>query len=132
MAQSYTPFGKALKTLQIDYDFRTVDVARAWGASTSFVYAVMSGRKPAPPRFIETVCAELKISDEDKRYLETALDMTPGAVTFYTTSPLQAEVANALARKMPDMSQEELQRIRSIIGRPEASEAPVRIRRGAA
>ncbi len=131
MAQTYTPFGKALKTLQIDYGFRTADVARAWGASTSFVYAVMSGRKPAPPKFIETICEELGISEDDKRYLETALDMTPGTVTLNTTNPLQAEVANALARAMPELSQEDLQRLRSMLGRPAMSEASPRMRRGA-
>lgn len=131
MTQSYTPFGKALKTLQIHYGFRTADVAKAWNASTSFVYAVMSGRKPAPPQFIETICEELGITESDRRYLEAALDMTPGAVTFVTTNPLQAEVANALARAMPELSQEELQRLRSLLGRPATAEGPTRERREA-
>lgn len=131
MGSTYTPFGKALKTLQIDYGFRTVDVARAWGASTSFVYAVMSGRKPAPGKFITTVCEKLNISKDDKSYLEAALDMTPGPVTLHTTNPLQAEVANTLARTMAELSQEDLQRLRSMLGRSGVGEAPARLRRSA-
>ncbi|MCI4663341.1 MAG: hypothetical protein MRY74_01345 [Neomegalonema sp.] len=129
MAQTYTPFGKALKTLQIDYGFRTADVANAWGASTSFVYAVMSGRKPAPPQFIETISEELGITEDDREYLKIALDQTPGAVNIVTKSPLQAEVANAFARQINGLPDEELQRLRTLLGRPAASESAPRARR---
>lgn len=131
MGKTYTPFGKALKKLQIDYNFRTIDIANAWEASTSFVYAVMSGRKPAPAMFISTICEKLSISDDDKSYLESALDMTPGNITIETKSPLQAEVVNSLARRLQELGQEDLQRIRTMLSRTSVSEAPSRLRRNA-
>lgn len=125
MPARWTPFGKAIKILQIEYEVRPAELAAILNVMPSRIYAVLSGQKPIPPNWPEKISDGFNMTESDRVFLRNAVDATPCKLSIDAKTPLQAEVAHAFVAAMPDLSEAELEKLKRLLrrGPPRPNEA---------
>ncbi len=115
MFERYTPFGRAVKILQIETGVKTGALARACGCSPSFFYQTLAGEKRPPAAFLDRLVDAMALDATDAAFLRNALEATPGAVEIAADTPLRAAVANAFKTAMPEMDETLLRKLLVLI-----------------
>ena len=113
----YTAFGKIVRKLMIDNDETLCDVASFTSGTTAFVSAVLTGKKNVPDGWVEAISKHYHLSDEEKAALFDAYCEQKNTVRIEIgqMSLGGKKLAIVLQRKLPGLTDEEMERIRSIL-----------------
>lgn len=110
-----TAIGKELRKLRIDREERLLDMARNLSKSSAFVSAVETGRKSPPVQFEELVIERYGLQQKAADALRQAADQSRESFTLRPASASARDTAGLLARRMNDLSDDQLKKIRSIL-----------------
>jgi HTH-type transcriptional regulator, competence development regulator len=110
-----TELGKELRKIRIDRDERLLDMADRLDKSAAFVSAVEVGKKTPPAGFEEAIIKAYALAVDAANNLRQAADRARKAFTIEPDSLLGRDTAGLLARRMNDLSQEQLNEIRNIL-----------------
>ena len=112
-----TEFGKALRKMRIEKDKNMAAMAKKMEISLSYLSAIETGTRAVPDGFVEKLSRKYKLSKKSTDELLTALDHSASSVDISLVSalPLQRDLAFMLARKLPGMSEEECEKLLSIL-----------------
>src|SRR5262245_6994368 len=108
-----TPFGKALRQLRLQRGLKLLDVAEALGVTSSFVSAVETGRKAIPDAFVVDLRRPLKLTADEVKELRRAADRTRKEVKVDELADDQRELVAAFARKLDNLPEELLNKIKT-------------------
>jgi len=106
-------FGKLFRKMRIDRDLTLGDVAERVGVRPAFVSAIETGRKPAPPSFLEAVTKQFGLSENESKQLTAAAAAQAKEVTMVLNgrSDQAKELAVAFARKFESISEDDIARL---------------------
>lgn len=112
-----TEFGKALRKLRIEKDENMAAMAKKMEISLSYLSAIETGARAVPEGFVEKLSHKYKLSKKSTDELLTALDHSVSSVDISLASalPLQRDLAVMLARKLPDLSEDDCVKMLSIL-----------------
>ena len=123
-----TALGKFLRKIRVDNDERLYDMAKRVEVSSAFLSGVENGRKKASSSLIEKIISEYKlnlqeqkqlqdaISISEERYLRDCLDsISEEKIDISQFSPKKQEATLMFARKFDDLSDKQLEQIKSIL-----------------
>ena len=110
-----TAIGKELRKLRIDREERLLDMAQTLSKSPAFVSAVETGRKSPPVHFEELVIDRYGLQQESAVALRQAADQSRKTFTLHPESESARDTAGLLARRMNDLSDDQLRKIRNIL-----------------
>src|SRR5687768_15148666 len=109
-----TPFGRFMRGVRTDRGLLLKDVADMVGVTSAYLSALEHGKKGAPSAaFISKLENALRLDTTQRQELRRAARDSVGSVTIPSKStPFAFETANAFARKLPNLSEEQLKRIK--------------------
>lgn len=110
-----TELGKELRKIRIDQDERLLDMADRLEKSAAFVSAVEVGKKSPPNGFEEAVIKAYNLAADVAERLRQTADRARKAFTIEPNSMLGRDTAGLLARRMNDLSEDQLKDIREIL-----------------
>ncbi|WP_215761246.1 helix-turn-helix domain-containing protein [Acetobacter sp. P1H12_c] len=110
-----TEFGKELRKIRIDRDERLMDMADKIGKSSAFISAVEVGKKSPPQGFEEVIAHVYGLAEEFREKLKRAADRARKSFTIEPHSILGRDTAGLMARRMNDLSEEQLSEIFAIL-----------------
>ncbi|MBU2886759.1 helix-turn-helix domain-containing protein [Gilvimarinus agarilyticus] len=114
-----TPFGQQLKRYLVERRFSQRYLAERIGIDAGYISRVMHGGKAPPSRsVIDAIAVELRLSEQESQALYTAAGISHRKVII----PMHAqskeyELMHWLAGRLGRINDEQLTRIRSIIGK---------------
>lgn len=112
-----TELGKELRKIRIDQDERLLDMAERLEKSVAFVSAVEVGKKSPPSGFEEAVIKAYGLAADVAERLRQTADRARKAFTIEPNSMLGRDTAGLLARRMNDLSEDQLNDIRKILNK---------------
>ncbi|MCZ8080076.1 MAG: hypothetical protein O9289_13480 [Rhodobacteraceae bacterium] len=110
-----TEIGKELRRLRIEKDERLLDMAERLDKSSAFISAVETGKKSPPNGFEEIIIRVYRLTSEAADRLRKAADRSRKAFTLEASDDLQRDTFGLMARRMNDLSSEDLQKILTIL-----------------
>ena len=110
-----TELGKELRRLRIDGDERLLDMAERIDKSPAFLSAVETGKKSPPAGFEELVIGAYRLVGEAASKLKRAADLSRRSFTLEGDTSLQRDTFGLMARRVHTLSEDELNRILSIL-----------------
>ncbi|GBQ55565.1 MULTISPECIES: helix-turn-helix domain-containing protein [Komagataeibacter] len=110
-----TELGKELRKIRIDRDERLMDMADKLGKSSAFVSAIEVGKKSPPPGFEDAVAKIYELASDMVTKLYQAADRARKSFTIEPSSMLGRDTAGLLARRMNELSEEQLNEINEIL-----------------
>lgn len=116
-----TEFGKEIRKLRIDLGITLFDMAQATNVSSAFLSAMENGKKPVPDGYVESLANKFDaVMGQKTKFLRLA-DMTKKEVRInLSDSNLAAnELATAFARNFSELSNDQVERIKSILNKKE-------------
>lgn len=112
-----TEIGKELRKLRIDEEERLLDMSQRLNKSSAFISAVERGTKSPPSDFEELVIAAYRLAGDAADALRRAADRSRKAFTIEATTPLARDTAGLMARRMKNLSDDELESIFQILSK---------------
>lgn len=112
-----TELGKELRKIRIDRDERLLDMAERLEKSAAFVSAVEVGKKTPPSGFEEAIIRAYGLAADVAERLRAAADQARKAFTIEPNTSLGRDTAGLLARRMNDLSPDQLEDIKAILNR---------------
>lgn len=110
-----TELGKELRKLRINEEERLMDMAERLGKSSAFISALERGSKNPPAGFEETVIKEYGLLGVAAEAIRQAANRSRKAFVLEADSPLARDTASLMARRMGNLSVEELKSIFAIL-----------------
>ncbi len=113
----YTRFGKVIRKLMIDRDENLGTLAKLLNVSTAFVSSVLTGNKAVPEEWYSALCDHYELNENDKNDLYDAYCETKKTLKV-DLSNIQIDkkkLALEFQRRLPSLSQSELNSIRKIL-----------------
>ena len=101
--------------MRIDREERLLDMAQTLSKSPAFVSAVETGRKSPPVHFEELVIDRYSLQQESAVVLRHAADQSRKTFKLHPESESARDTAGLLARRMNDLSDDQLRKIRNIL-----------------
>lgn len=114
----YTNFGKMIRKLMIDNEENLGTLSNLFDVSTAFVSAVLIGNKSVPEEWYNILCDHYALDEKEKENLYEAYCETKKTIKL-DLSQVQTDkkrLALQFQRKLPSLSQDELQSIFDILG----------------
>ncbi|OOG41500.1 helix-turn-helix domain-containing protein [Rhodanobacter sp. C05] len=121
-------FGQLVRALRLKENMLMSDMADKLKCSPSYLSAVEFGRRSVPENWPSQIASFLNLDDENTKHLKeaaiTATSRSRGAVTVSLDdlTPFQEEVAIQFARKIKELTDEELQKIKNQLLEDRSSE----------
>lgn|SRR6185312_13892155 len=121
-------FGQLVRLLRMNRNMLMSDMANSLKCSPSYLSAVEFGRRAVPKDWPKKISSILNLSEDDSSLLEDAAtrstSKSKGAVTvpLDELTPLQEEVAIQFARKIKELTENELQMIKTQLREDRSSE----------
>jgi len=112
-----TDLGKELRKLRIDREERLVDMGAKLKVSASFLSAIEVGSKPVPKGFEESVIRAYDLPEAAARRVRTSADRSRSSFSVEPRSPLGRDAAALFARKINQLSDDDLEEINSILNK---------------
>lgn len=112
-----TQLGKELRKLRIDRNERLLDMANRIGKSAAFVSAVEVGKKSPPSGFEDEIIKKYGLADAAAAAIRWAADQSRKVFSIEPTSVLGRDTAGLLARRMHNLSDDQLEEIKEILQR---------------
>jgi transcriptional regulator with XRE-family HTH domain len=115
-----TPFGKFMRTLRLDKTMLLKECADLLEVSPAYLSALEHGKKGAPnDKFVERIVSALRLSQDQARELQEAVRHSDTRIALpLKSTPFAFETANAFARELPSLTEDQLKRIRAIVKEP--------------
>lgn len=112
-----TEFGKELRKLRWDNDELLKDMSDRLEVTSSYLSAVEHGKREIPSTWIEKIANFYQLNSAEKATLQNAADMSNSIVkiNLQGRSCETINLANAFARRLNDLDQEEIDKILKII-----------------
>lgn len=113
-----TPFGKELRKLRIENDWKLKDMAAGIGVSPSFLSAVETGDKPIPADLPARIASWARLSKESTENLQQAAVLSAKTISMRMPQEFgirDREAISVLARIIDERNIEEWERIRTQI-----------------
>lgn len=113
-----TQLGKELKKLRIDIGVTLLGFSKMLGCSSAFLSAIETGKKRAPDNFLETLTAKVPAIKEQEKKFEALINQSRNEVKLNLQSGSfeDAMLATALARRFNALTEEEKQKLMTIVG----------------
>jgi transcriptional regulator with XRE-family HTH domain len=121
-----TPFGIAIRKLRLDKGMRLLDLARRISRSAAFVSAVETGRKPIPDAYVAMVARAMELSAVEIKELRRAADRTRKEVAVQELPEDQRELVAAFARKIDELPNDMMEKLKKIVLKSFDGEVPFR------
>lgn len=112
-----TELGKELRKIRIDRDERLMDMAEKIGKSSAFISAVEAGKKSPPQGFEEAIASAYELAADLAAKLGQAADRARKSFTMEPQSVLGRDTAGLMARKMNELSEDQLSKIYEILNK---------------
>lgn len=126
-----TPFGIEARKLRLEREMRLLDLSEKMGHSVAFISAVETGRKPIPDAYLHKMTSAMNLNPEEIRRLRRAAERTRKEVRVDSLSGNQRELVAAFARKLDDVPDDIIEKLKTIVFKSEGPERPFeRKRRG--
>ena len=115
-----TPFGRFMRTLRLDKAMLLKDCADRLGVTSAYLSALEHGKKGAPSqKVVENLVTALRLNTEEVRGLREAVRNSDTRIALpLKATPFAFETANAFARELPSLTEDQLKRIRAIMKEP--------------
>ena len=110
-----TALGKFLRKIRVDNDERLYDMAKRVEVSSAFLSGVENGRKKAQSSLIEKIISEYKLNLQEQKQLQDAISISEEKIDISQFSPKKQEATLMFARKFDDLSDKQLEQIKSIL-----------------
>lgn len=113
-----TPFGRRLRELREERGLSAKDMAEGLGVSPAYLSALEHGRRGrANRRFVHRVCQYFGIIWDEAEALQRLADISHPRVVVDTAglSPDKTELANRLAERIGDLSQDRVEALLSLL-----------------
>lgn len=114
-----TELGKELRRIRIDHDERMFEMAERLEKSPAFISSVETGKKSPPTGFEELVIQAYGLAKSAATKLREAADRSRKAFVLEPKSALGRDTAGLLARRMNDLSDDDLANIKKILKKGE-------------
>jgi transcriptional regulator with XRE-family HTH domain len=116
-----TPFGRFMRNLGTERGLLLKDVADMLGVTSAYLSALEHGKKgPPSAALVSKLENSLKLTAEQRKELRSAVrDSTSSMEIPSKASPFAFETANAFARKLPNLSEQQLRKIKGILDQGE-------------
>jgi transcriptional regulator with XRE-family HTH domain len=113
-----TDLGRLLRKLRIDHSEILKDMADKLGVTASYLSAVENGKRPIPETWEGILLQSYPLDEKQKKELRNAVSDSIETLNLNISSANHAskEVAFTFARKMANLSEDELQQIKRILG----------------
>ena len=113
----YSNFGKEFKKILIEKNMRLYDIANELGVSSSFVSAVICGKRGVPTNWFETIKETCNLSDEEITNLKDLANENGNIcrLNLANASNLTKSTAYAFQRNLNNLDDETLKKIKSLI-----------------
>jgi transcriptional regulator with XRE-family HTH domain len=118
-----TEFGKEIRKLRIDLGITLFEMAKATGVSSAFLSAMENGKKSVPDEYIDALSEQYEpVRKAKSRFLELA-DKTKKEVriNLAESSSSANELAVAFARNFSELSDDQVEKIKSILNKKETT-----------
>lgn len=126
-----TPFGVEARKLRVEREMRLLDLSEKMGHSVAFISAVETGRKPIPDAYLHQMVRAMDLTAEEIRGLRRAAERTRKEVRVDNLAGEQRELVAAFARKLDEVPDEIIEKLKTIVLKSIGSEIPFeRKRRG--
>ena len=115
-----TPFGRFMRTLRLDKSMLLKECADMLEVTPAYLSALEHGKKGTPnDKFVQRIVAALRLSPDEERALHGAIrDSETRIILPLKATPFAFETANAFARELPSLTEDQLKRIRAIMKEP--------------
>lgn len=112
-----TPFGKFMRNLRTEKGLLLKDIADMLEVTSAYLSALEHGKKGPPgAALISKLENALKLTTEQRKELRSAVrDSTSSMEIPSKATPFAFETANAFARKLPNLSEQQLRKIKTIL-----------------
>lgn len=109
--------GDLLNTLRRAKEVTQAEVADVIGRSISFYSAIEVGRKPAPPDILHKIILFLKPTRDEHREINRLAARMQKEIRIPVSElrDAYAETAMLLARRLPEMSESQLNRLKAVL-----------------
>lgn len=115
-----TELGKELRRIRIDEEERLMDMADRLGKSAAFISALERGSKNPPAGFEDVVVKAYALVGAAAEAIQKAADRSRKAFVIEANSPLARDTASLMARRMDNLSDDELKSIFAILTKKDA------------
>ena len=115
-----TPFGRKLRQLRAAKSCQLKDLARALKVSSAYLSALEHGRRGKPsPGLVQQVAAYFNLAWDQVDELKALADLSDPRVAIDTAglSPEATELANTLAARIAELSDEEIAQLLALLRR---------------
>lgn len=116
-----TPFGRFMRHLRTEKGLLLKDVADMLGVTSAYLSAMEHGKKGQPSAaMISQLEDKLKLTTQQRKELRAAARDSMSSMEIPSkATPFAFETANAFARKLPNLSEQQLRKIKSIVDQEE-------------
>ena len=114
-----TKLGIALRKIRLDRQELLKDMADRLKVSSAFLSAVETGKKRPPANFIDRICSAYELSEDEKKELQLAADMSLDEIKIDLTdsSSMQRQAAVSFAKALNDLTDDEISKIMRIFSK---------------
>jgi transcriptional regulator with XRE-family HTH domain len=117
-----TPFGEALRTMRAERGIRQKEMAGAIGVSAAYLSALEHGHRGRPSwEFVQKVIGYFNIIWDEAEELQRLAQLSDPNIRIDTAglSVEKTELANRLARLLPEMAEKDVERLRAFVDKIE-------------
>ncbi len=116
---NYTEYGKELKKILIDKNYRIYDLASALSVSSAFISSIITGKKNVPEDFNERIAKVLLLSNEEKELLDAKAALSRDLIKIDLSMCNQNAKNTVIAfqRNLNDLDDETLEKINDILNK---------------
>ena len=95
------------------------DMADRLKVSSAFLSAVETGKKRPPANFIDQICSAYELSEDEKKELQLAADMSLDEIKIDLTdsSSMQRQAAVSFAKVLNDLTDDEISKIMRVFSK---------------
>lgn len=114
---NYSEYGKELKKILIDKNYRIYDLASALSVSSAFISSIITGKKNVPEDFNEKIAKVLSLNNDEKEMLDTKAALSKDLIKI-DLSMCNQNAKNtmfAFQRNLNDLDDETLEKINEIL-----------------
>ena len=112
-----TKLGIALRKIRLDRQELLKNMADKLKVSSAFLSAVETGKKRPPANFIDRICSVYELSEDEKKELQLAADMSLDEIKIDLAGSSSMQAAVSFAKALNDLTDDEISKIMRIFSK---------------